>query len=757
MLFRYTLFLLLLNIPVAISYSQPNELSNLKEGVVIDKLSLPVNFDGIPDEEAWQALTPIVMTMHSPVFGDPPSEASDVRIAYDDKYFYVAAKLFYTDPELVNSASLKRDYNGMSGDWFGVFLDTYNDKENALAFLTSPDALRWDGAIVKDAMVHKDNLPVNISWNTFWDVRTNVDENGWSVEMRIPFSSLRFQNINGEVRMGMIVKRWIPSKSEIDLYPAIPPTWGPFSSMKPSQAQEIVLHGVKPDKPIYIAPYLLSGYESSYELNSSETAYLKSDNPALELGLDVKYGISNNMIMDLTVNTDFAQVEADDQQINLTRFSLYYPEKRMFFLERANVFDFGFGGNSNLFYSRRIGLSDDGDPIRIYGGSRITGRIGKWDMGILDMQTAALWKKDSSGIAEEIVPSENFGAVRFRRQVINDNSFLGAMVTTRLGVDGSYNLAYGIDGLFRVYGNDYLDLKWSQTFEDGVKNNSFIEPTRISVKWARRSKTGIGYNLGYSRSDIHYNPGIGFESIDDYIMLRASLRYGWLPGESSSLYSHSPEIRFMQFSYADDGSPMSKFYNAGWSFQTKSQWMGNFTLGYAIENLRDSLIFEENDNVFVPPEEYTAVSLKNSIVTPFNKTFFTKLTNEIGQYFDGTVFSIKMEPTWVLSKHMEMGAIYSFDKLKFRKRDQGMTNHILGFKAGIMLDTRLSMNTYFQYNTAWKEANTNLRIRYNPKEGNDFYIVLNEGRNTNLRREVLTRPVYNSRSILLKYSYTFSL
>jgi hypothetical protein len=754
---RYCFSLLILIISWNIFYGQANSFSDLKNAVVIERLLSPVNFDGVPDEEAWSAITPLKLIMHSPVFGKDPSEKTDTRIAYDDKYLYVAARLFYNEPGMVRSASLKRDYMGMGGDWFGIILDTYNDKENGLAFMTSPDALRWDATIQKDAVIPRpDQLPMNISWNTFWDVQTNADQNGWSVEIRIPFSSLRFQDINGEVRMGLIVQRWIPTKSETDLFPAIPPNWGPVSSIKPSQAQEIVLRGVKPSKPIYIAPYFLAGYESKYELNYQETEYLRSSKPALEAGLDVKYGISNSMIMDITVNTDFAQVESDDQQINLTRYSLFFPEKRPFFLERSSVFDFSLGGNSNLFYSRRIGLSEDDDPVRIYGGARITGRIGKWDMGLLNMQTAALWKDDSSGVAEEILPSENFGVIRFRRQVLNENSFVGAIMTSRLGVDGSYNLAYGVDAIFRLFGDEYLDLKWSQSFEDSIKNISLSEPTRISANWERRSSKGLGYNIGYSQSGIHYNPGIGFEMIDDYTSLRGSIKYGWLPEEAAVLYSHSPEIRIRYNTYVDDRSLMSFNLNTGWSFLTKSQWQGGLDLIYNIENLRDSLEIKE-DEVYVPPAKYGFVNIRGTLVTPGTKPFFIMLNTEAGQYFDGTRLSINMQPTWNLSRHLELGAIYNFDRLKFKKRDLALTNHIVGIKAVYMHDTRLSFNAYIQYNTAVHAIVTNLRLRYNPKEGNDLYLVFDEGRNTYLNREVPNLPVYSNRSILVKYTYTFSL
>ena len=757
MVFRNLLLISILISPGTLLFCQADSTFNLKQAVIINKLTLPFNFDGIPDEEAWISIVPFKMTMHSPVFGKEPSEESDIRISFDDKYLYVGAKLYYQDPGMIRSASFKRDFSGAGGDWIGIFLDTYNDKENAVIFGTSPDGLRFDASIQKDAVVNMPNqMPMNLSWNTFWDVLTKRDSKGWSAELRIPLSSLRFQEIDGEVRMGLTVYRWIPSKNEIDLFPAIPPNWGQMSPMKPSQAQEIIFLGIKPDKPLYIAPYLLGGYSSTYELNSLETIYLKTNKPALEAGLDVKYGISGNMVMDLTVNTDFAQVEADDEQINLTRFSLFFPEKRMFFLERASIFDFSMGGNNNLFYSRRIGLSDDGDPVRIYGGVRIFGRMGKWDVGLLDMQTAPLWKKNPEGEREEILPSENFGVLRFRRQVINENSYIGTIVTSRLGINGTYNLAYGLDGIVRLFGDDYLDVKWSQTFENDVTNNRLKEPLRFSAGWERRSEKGIGYDLGYSYSGINLNPGIGFEMTDDYTSIRGGLRYGWLPGESAKIYRHSPELRLSYRAYVDDGSLMTFTNFSGWTFQTKSQWQGELFVVYNIDNLRDSLILREND-VYVEPGRYEYVGFRGNIVTPMSKPIYLMTMTETGQFYDGTRFSVRLQPTWNISRHIELGGTYSFDHVRFKSRGIGMTNHIVGLKALYMLDTKFSINAYLQYNTADHEIISNFRLRYNPKEGNDLYLVFNEGRNTSLTRETPNLPVYSSRAVMLKYTYTFNL
>jgi hypothetical protein len=742
------------------SYSQADSSATRKNALIIDKLNSAINFDGIPDEEAWIAINQIKLIMHSPVFGKDPTENTDVRISYDDRYLYAGVRIYYRDPAMIRSASFKRDFMGMGSDWFGLLLDTYNDKENAMAFFTTPDGLRFDASIQKDAVVYMpDQMPMNLSWNTFWDVLTKQDSTGWSAEIRIPLSSLRFQELNGEVRMGMTIERWIPAKNETDIFPAIPPNWGPTSIMKPSQAQEIVFRGIKPDKPLYIAPYALTGFESSYDLNDVGTDYLKSNKPELEAGLDLKYGITKTMVMDVTVNTDFAQVEADDQQINLTRYSLYFPEKRMFFLERASVFDFSLGGNSNLFYSRRIGLSEEEEepePVRIYGGARITGRIRNWDVGFLDMQTAPLLKKISGRTSISLVPSENFGVMRFRRQVLNENSYVGTMATSRLGADGSYNFAYGLDGIFRVYGNDYLDIRWSQTFEDNIKNESLKEPTLIMATWERRSAKGLGYDIGYTQSGIHFNPRVGFEMMDDYTVIRGGIRYGWISPEHSKLYTHSPEIRFMYRTYIEDGSFMNFTNFSGWKFQTKSQWQGNINIVYNSDNLKDSLEISA-DELYIKPGRYDYVSMMGNLVTPMSKPLYIIFMTELGQFYDGMRISFRLQPTWNMSNHFELGATYNFDHVNISKRDVSMTNHIIGIKALYMLNTRFSVNAYIQYNTSLHGIITNLRLRYNPKEGNDLYLVFNEDRNTDLNRELPSFPIYSSRAVMLKYTYTFNL
>ncbi len=297
-------------------------------------------------------------------------------------------------------------------DHFEILLDTYSDNETAYIFNTISTGVRTDAAVANDATggTISSSAWFNRNFNTFWDTKVSRDEKGWYAETRIPFSSLRFQNVDGEVVMGLTVQRKIARKLERLVFPNIPPE-NDWAFLKPSLAQKILIKGIKPTKTVYITPYLLSGTARTNMLNDSENGYEWDNNPEFDIGGDVKFSVTNNLTMDFTGNTDFAQVEADDQLINLSRFSLFFPEKRQFFQERSAVFEFRTGGLSRLFFTRRIGLTDDGMPVPIIGGVRLTGRINTWDVGALNMQTRNF----------NSFESENFGVFRIicNRQFIS--------------------------------------------------------------------------------------------------------------------------------------------------------------------------------------------------------------------------------------------------------------------------------------------------------------------------------------------------
>ncbi len=453
---------------LTVSSAQELETGLANEPLKIQRIKSPVELDGLSNEAAWQGINSLPMVMRTPNFGSEPSEHTEILLGYDDDYLYAAGRFYDNEPNKIQAISFKRDGGWTwATDAMGIVLDAFNDNENAVVFITTPAGTRTDVNILNDGV----GIPyknANTSLNKFWDVATIHNDDGWFAEMRIPFSSLRFEERNGQTVMGITAYRLIPRKFELYTFPLIPEKYG---IIQPSQTQEVLFEGIRSHNPLYITPYLLGGLGQSNELNDTETAYERNDKFVHEAGLDVKYGLTNNLTLDVTINTDFAQVEADDQIINLTRYSLFFPEKRLFFQERSGNFEFRFEDDNRLFYSRRIGIHE-GDQVRIYGGARIVGRVGPWDIGFLNMQTEKFGD----------LLSENFNVMRLRKQVINPYSYIGGMVTSRIGNRDSWNTAYGIDGIFRLFGDDYLTLKWAQSFENDKKNQVVtLAPSKIYV------------------------------------------------------------------------------------------------------------------------------------------------------------------------------------------------------------------------------------------------------------------------------------
>jgi len=743
-LFKKIIKIIVLAIPFSPVFSQ--------EKVAIPIIQSEIKFDGIVDDQSWQMITPLPMVMHTPVFGNSPTEKSEIMICYDNTYLYIGARLFDSNPSEMLISSKKRDEAEVVSEELILILDSFNDKENGVGFSTTPAGLRNDFTISKDAMNFSHDGPFNYSWNTFWDVKTTKNDQGWFAEIRIPFSSIRFKNKDGKITMGLICVRRIAHKNEVDVFPSIPPNWGESSCYRPSKAQEISLEGLVSRKPFYIAPYAIGGYQQDNVLNETATGYNIVNSPKFNAGLDVKYGLTNNLTMDLTVNTDFAQVEADNEQINLTRFSLFFPEKRTFFQERSSVFAFDFEPNASLFYSRRIGLQN-GEQVPILGGARITGMAGKWDMGFLDMQTQAVNLSDTSG---NDLASQNFGILRLRRQVINENTYIGGILTSRIGTDGSYNTAYGLDGIFKVFENDYLNVKLVQLIDNSLRNNMFsLDPTRLYVNWSRFNDKGLSYDFTWSRSGRDFNPQIGFQMRSDYTHYHGGLGYGWIPGETFSLQNHKAGIRTQTFTDNRDNSIQSSDIALEYEFRFKSNYNGNFSLTRMYENVADTFNFSRN--TYVPTGIYRFIQLETHINSPETNHLILGLDFWGGSFYDGNRYSFGFEPSWNIGSSVQLALEYNHDFLKFKDRNQSFSGGVLGFKAHIMATTKLSASAFIQYNGAENDFITNIRLRYNPREGNDFYIVVNEGRSTYRDIENPRLPLFNSRSILLKYTYTFTL
>ena len=740
-------------INILLFFLTSNGILNGQESLNISRLTGKIEFDGLPDEETWKSATLFNLTMHKPDFGSQPSENSDIRIGYDDGFLWICASLYMKDASKIFTATKKRDEELRDYDAFGIILDTYNDNENGLAFFTTPTGLRTDYTISNDAS-SKGGGPgmdgdMNMSWNTFWDVKTTRDEGGWYVEMRIPFSSLKFKPENDIATMGLIISRNISANNETDTYPAIDPKYGFMATNKPSLAYTVKIAGARPTKPLYVSPYVLGGFSRDWQLSENEEIpeYVRIDNPKYNAGIDIKYNINSNLTLDLTANTDFAQVEADDQQINLTRYSLFFPEKRMFFQERSNLFDFTLGGMDNLFYSRNIGIAH-GSPISILGGARLTGRLGKWDMGFLDMQTGK----------HQETPGENFGVLRLRRQVINQNSYVGGILTSRLGMNGNQNIAYGIDGIFRLFGDDYLNVKWSQTYdsEDSGNLNS-LDPSLMTVNWERRSEEGFAYNFNYTYIGQKFTPGVGFIRMTGVQGINGEIMYGWLPGENSKIFNYNFNVRAERFSRLADGKLETMVISPEFEINTKKGIHGEISLEYQEEGVMFD--FPLSDSIRIHAGNYSFTGVETRFGTPDTRMISLRADLNAGQFYDGIRYGFRAEPNFNLSSSLKLSATYEFNAIRFAERpvNNSMNIHSVNLKALYMLNTKLSASVLLQYVNTEDELITNFRIRYNPREGNDFYLVFNDLRGITDRLSIPERPKFFNKTVMVKYTHTFIL
>jgi hypothetical protein len=715
------------------------------EPIPLTRITEPIVLDGLSDEPAWQDVEPFLLTMYEPVAGLPPSERTEVLAAYDEQYIYFALRAYDSEPSGIRGNILYRDRFG-SDDYFEVMLDTFNDNENGLIFTTSPAGIRRDTEISRDASGPPGTW-LNADFNTFWDTAVTVNEEGWFAEMRIPFSSLRFQDDNGRVVMGLVAHRIIARKSERSTFPAIEPN-ADFAFLKPSRAQKIVLEGVYSRRPLYITPYGLAGFDRSAFLADPPLRYHHQHLRRSEIGGDLKYGLTNDLTLDLTVNTDFAQVEADDQQINLTRFSLFFPEKRQFFQERAGIFEFNTGGTSRLFHSRRIGLTAEGEPVRILGGARVVGRIGDWEVGLLDMQTAA----------HGTLPSENFGVLRLRRNVFNPNSFAGAMATSRIGADGRYNLAYGLDGTFRLFGDEYLSFQWAQTFDrDPATEREWhgLQSGRFSGLLERRRRQGAGYLSRLTWSGPAYDPGIGFVQRHDFTQLDQRLSYTWMAGEASPLIWHTLAAAGSGYLRNDGRSLETLELGPEWSFAKKSGASGSLDARVVHEDLVAS--FALPGGITIPAGQYTFYRIGANYTMSRNALLRTGARLEGGGFFDGWQASLTLTPNWYVSRHLELAGTYVYNLVRFPERDQRLDSHIARLRIGTALNTQLSTSVFVQYSNIANVFSANARFRYNFREGNDLWIVLNESLNTDRNRLHPSLPLSDSRAVMVKYTYTFAL
>ena len=708
-----------------------------QDAIELTRLSGPIAVDGRLDEPAWQQVQPLPLTMYSPLFKGTPTQRTEIRVAYDDENFYAAGWFYDTDPSGIRINSLYRDrWNG--DDSFAIYIDAFNDNQTAKWFGVTPAGMRFD------QLVSDDGNTLNENWDGFWTAKATVTAEGWFAEVRIPFSTLGFTTgADGRAVMGLTLTRLVSRIEERVTFPSIDPK---FPFRRPSIAQDVVLRNVRTRTPLYLTPYVLGGASRTYVPQSDGSFRRDRDTPG-DIGLDVRYPLSGQLTLDLTANTDFAQVEADGQQIALDRFPLFFPERRRFFQEASSLFDFTGANGTRLFHSRRIGLTPVGTPVTILGGARLVGKAAGWDIGLLDMQT------DDQGT----LPGENFGVVRARRPVLNPWSNAGLMLTTYAG-GGHYNFALGADSLLRVHGDEYVSLKWAATVDDRERDGvSAASRSFFDGRWERRTQRGLSYNWNFTRAGRDYVPELGFMPRRDFTTMNVVSNWYLFTDNSKYFRRIYPgALAFSTFRNSDDALESGQY--AFWV-----QWDAKAGGGGWIEPkwFRENVLtpFGIGNSITIPAGVYDFADLQIVHTMPSGRKLRTDIDFRTGTYFDGRRTQVILTPTWNVNRHFELGGDYQLSMLKFSARGQAEDLHLLRLRIRTALDARASGNAFVQYNSTTDRLDFNVRLRYAVTEGTDLWVVYNEGLDTGRDHDILQEarfvPLSVSRALIVKYTHTF--
>ena len=505
------------------------------------RVPTPLVFDGALDEPFYRDVPSFGdFVQQEPHDGQPATDKTEVWVFFDRDYLYVSARMYDAEPDKRVATEMRRDANTLyNNDHFGVVFDTFYDRRTGYGFAVNPQGGMLDWSIT--------NEQPNNNWNGVWDVKTGTFANGWTVEIRFPFRSFRFRE-NGHI-WGMNFRRRVIYKNEVSFLAPVPAAWGRVGMSKMSGAATVV--GIEvPGKGrnIDVKPYALGSMLTDRTANPPV-----SNNGDGNIGFDVKWGLKQTLVADLTVNTDFAQVEDDQQVVNLTRFSVLFPEKRDFFLEGADTFNFangsagtggtGGGGGSQgsgqntstaplLFYSRRIGLNNNLEvPIR--AGGRLLGRSGLWRYGILNIQTAP--STDANA------PSTNFSVLRVNRDFLR-RSRVGAILTrrdpvaaTKRGASGPTNVAYGVDTLISPT-ND-INIAGYAAKTDTTGRTGDDTSYRGRFDWTADKYGAAAEHLSVGTD---FNPEVGFLRRTAFTRSYGQLRYSPRPSNWRGPYLRQP-------------------------------------------------------------------------------------------------------------------------------------------------------------------------------------------------------------------------
>jgi hypothetical protein len=701
-----TAFVLLLLLGAAVARAQTPEPVTVRA----TRLAQPLVVDGRLDDAVYHTTEPAPKFLQQePRVGELATEQTEMWVFFDDRNVYVSARMHDSEPDRMIADEMRRDASIYQNEHFVVVFDTFHDHRTGFFFQTNPL-----GA-VRDALIVDENT-ANYDWNAVWDVKVHRDETGWTSEMVIPFKSLRYPTGKEQV-WGINARRWERRINEHSLLSITPPGTPPNNAVQ-RLANAATLVGMEVPPPahnIELKPYGVSNLTTNRVSTPPVSNRFDRD-----IGIDAKYGITSNVTLDLTVNTDFAQVEIDEQQVNLTRFSLFFPEKRDFFLEGQGIFDFANTGGGGfrtpdapiMFFSRRIGL-DGGQPVPIKGGARLTGRLGKTSLGLLEIQT-------DEG-PQGLTPATNFLVARVKRDVLR-RSNIGLIATRRSprsGAPGS-NALLGVDTSLNLFENVQAGSYYARTNTPGLTGNDSSYRGYFRYVHDR-------YGLEAERMKVGeaFNPEVGYVPRPDITRTDLVARF-------------SPRIRSVRsLRKLEWNTELERFVNGRRELETRAA-SGTFRIEFNSSDMLTATYRNDYEFVTAPfrisggPLLPIGVYEFNEGVVQFNagaqRTVSGRFTLTAGEFYSGHRQQFEYN-----------GRVKVSSQLAFEPRilashitlpEAAFTTKLLGARTTYAVTPRMFVSGLVQYNSSLNTVESNIRWRWEYQPGSDLFVVYTDGRDT---------------------------
>jgi hypothetical protein len=699
--------------------------------------------DGRLDDEAYRTVRSFGdFVQQEPHEGRQASQRIDVWVLFDDEHLFIAARL-WQDPSLRMVANeLRRDgQNTFDNDNFAVILDTFRDRRNGFLFQTNPIG------VIVDQQMTDEGASFNRDWNTVWEVRTTRDAGGWSVEMAVPFKSLRFPPGAAQV-WGINFRRNLQARSEYAYLAPIPASAGRRGLARVSQAATLV--GLQIDKPV--RQFELKPFAITSLTTDRENEPLRENDLDASAGLDLKAGLGRGLTVDLTIHTDFAQVEEDEAQVNLSRFSLFLPEKRDFFLEGQGLFAFGGvpvnrgpGGGGPpvapiLFFSRRIGIVDD-NPVQILAGGRVTGKVGGWAIGAIQIRQDDSYVTDDDGTVRPVQDTD-FTVLRVRRDILRRSS-VGIIYTRRAPTEDASvtNQAGGFDLLFAPTQELTLNGYLAKSDTPGRRGDDLSYRARLDYNADK-----YGLQVEQLAVGTNFDPAVG-------LLRREDFQRSFVEGRFSPRPKGLPWLRKWNVTagldYITDNDRVleSRTQQAGTRLELSNGDEFSVDLERSFEALDEALELTE-DHV-IPVGTYTFPSVRGEYRLGPRHRVTGEIGGRVGGFYDGTLRELSYRGRVEVTSAVSLEPNLAFNRIDRPGADPFWIN-VAGLRATWALSPRAVASTLVQYASSSGGVTASARMRWEYRPGSDLFFVYSEGRDT-----LVPGTALNSRSVAIKMTRLF--